>query len=142
MAVVPKNTVQQHASDLMSEVLSETARLVVTLNGLDLVGGNADVVRSVYRGPDATIQSINAVITGTLATADAVVTATIDGSAVTGGVITIAQPGAAGDVVSVSPTAANVLVDGATLELTASGGQTASEFADLSVFLLYVPVGS
>ncbi|HVI04117.1 MAG TPA: hypothetical protein VM869_35745 [Enhygromyxa sp.] len=98
---------------------------------------------NVYRyvnvsGNSETIEGIGSVITGALADGDATITATINGVAVTNGVVTIAESGsAAGTVDSATPTAANVIANGAKLELTIGGPNTAAEFADVSVELSY-----
>ena len=97
-----------------------------------------NVYRYVHKGPAATLASLTSVITGALTTGDATATAAIGGTAVTGGVLTITQASsAAGDIDSVSPTAANALVDGDVLTLTVGGTNDATEFADITVALTY-----
>jgi hypothetical protein len=57
---------------------------------------------------------------------------------VTGGVVTIAESGsAAGTKDTATPSATNVIVDGASLELTVGGTNDAAVFADVSVELSY-----
>ncbi|MGO3934748.1 hypothetical protein [Rhodopseudomonas pseudopalustris] len=71
---------------------------------------------------------------GVLTTGDATLTAKINGAAITGGVITIAQSGsAAGDKDSATPTAANVTAVGDELSLTV-GGSNATASAANAVF--------
>jgi len=65
------------------------------------------------------------VIGGTIATADADITLKIGGTAVTGGLITITASGsAAGDVDTCEPTAANVVVEGGSIEVETDGAST------------------
>jgi hypothetical protein len=93
---------------------------------------STDVHRVPWAGPDVQLTEIRSALSGALATGDATVTASIDGTAVTGGVLTVTQAGsAAGDIDSAKPTALNLLADGSVLELTVGGTNTATEFADL-----------
>lgn len=116
----------------------DAGRLMLSVQRIDLISASAEVYRYVHQGPDATIVSLSSAITGALATGDATITASIDGVPVTDGVLTIAQAGsAAGDVDTATPSAANVISAGETLELTVGGTQTAAEFADVSVELTY-----
>jgi len=72
-----------------------------------------------------TISAIYSVINGTIATADAVLTAKIAGTAVTNGVITIEDSGSvAGDVDSAAPTALNTVAIGDAIEVETSGAST------------------
>jgi len=72
-----------------------------------------------------TIYKIYSVITGTIATADAVITTAINGVDVTGGVITITQIGsAAGDVDECNPTALNIIAPGDVITFTSNGAST------------------
>lgn len=65
------------------------------------------------------------VLNGAIATADAVLTLKIGGTAVTGGTITIANASsAAGDVDSCTPTAANSVTDGQAIEIETDGAST------------------
>lgn len=114
-------------------------RKTVTFTRVDLVAATAAVYRYVNNSGFAqTILSIASAITGALAVGDATITASIDGTPVTTGVITITQAAsAAGDVDSTVPTALNVIGLGAKLELTVGGANTATEFADVSVELSY-----
>lgn len=105
---------------------------------VNLVGGDAEVYRYVHSGPNATIKHIRSALSGALTTGDATITASIDGTPVTDGVVTIAQDGsAAGDVDVATPSAANVISEGETLELTVGGTNDATVFADVSVELSY-----
>lgn len=143
MAIDPTNTLQEHANVPLSEVLAATAKTSVVLGGLDLIATNTDVVRYVHHGADATVDIIYTSIDLALTVGDATVTASIDGVAVTGGVVTITQAGSApGDVDSATPTALNTITEGQTLELTAGDSNTAAAFADASVHLTYTPVAT
>lgn len=81
----------------------------------------------VYFAPgfDGRIVKIHSVIDGTIATADADLTAKISGTAVTGGVITVTASGsAAGDVDSVTPTGANYFSATDNIEIETDGAST------------------
>lgn len=83
---------------------------------------------------NSTINKIYSVIDATIATADKVLTASIDGVAVTNGVITITQSGsAAGDVDSCTPTAANTITAGTALKVAATGATTGDARCHLSI---------
>lgn len=70
------------------------------------------------------IIACRSVVYGTLATAASVLSFTIGGVAVTGGDITVATGGAAGDVDSSAPTAANTVAVGDYVSCTTSGAST------------------
>lgn len=71
------------------------------------------------------IKKIWSVINGAIATADADLTAKIGGTAVTGGLITVATAGsAAGDVDEAVPTALNSFTDGDAIEIETDGAST------------------
>lgn len=73
----------------------------------------------------ATIEKMYSVINGTIATAPAVITAEIAGTAVTGASISITHTGsAAGDVDSCTPTALNTVTAGQAIEILTSGAST------------------
>ncbi|MCK5602296.1 hypothetical protein KAR91_10515 [Candidatus Pacearchaeota archaeon] len=83
-----------------------------------------------------TIQSISTVIDGAITTGDAVLTASIAAAAITGGVVTIANAGsAAGDVDSVSPSAANVVAVGDQINVATDGGSTNTVVANISILI-------
>lgn len=68
------------------------------------------------------VTKVWSVIEGVLTTGDATLTAKINGTAITGGAVTITQASsAAGDVDSATPTAANVVAAGDTLAVTVGG---------------------
>lgn len=72
-----------------------------------------------------TIVEIETVLNGAIGTADADLTAKISGTAVTGGVITIATASsAAGDVDNCAPTALNEVVDGDVIEIETDGASS------------------
>ncbi len=71
------------------------------------------------------IKKISSVIEGAISSADAVLTAKIGGTAVTGGTITVANSGsAAGDVDSCSPTAARDFSASDAIEIETNGGSS------------------
>lgn len=134
------------ANDLSDVASASTARAnivanrkTVTFTRVDLIGATAAVYRYVNAsGNSETILRLASGLTGALATGDATITASIDGTPVTTGVITITEVGsAAGDVDSTDPTALNVIAALSVLELTVGGANTAAEFADVSVELTY-----
>lgn len=98
---------------------------VETVRIATLVG--AGVTRTVASAAGRIVR-LRSVIDGVLTTADATITAAINGVAVTDGVITIAQAGsAAGDVDEAVPTALNGVKPGDVISLTVGGGnQTAT----------------
>jgi len=74
------------------------------------------------------------VIGGTIATADALLTLKIGGTAVTDGVITIEDAGsAAGDVDTCEPTAANVVLEGGSIEVETNGASTNTIAAGITI---------
>jgi hypothetical protein len=83
-----------------------------------------------------TYSKLYSVIDGTIATADAVITAEINGSAVTNGGLTIAYSGsAAGDVDSGTPTAANTVAVGDVIEIITSGASTNTVSAEFTIVI-------
>jgi len=109
----------------------------LTMRIANLVAASAKVYRVV--APHAgTIDLIYSVLQeGALAAGDATLTFTIGGVAVTGGVITITQAGsAAGDVDTVSPSAAKTVAAGNVIECTVGGANTdANAYAEISLTL-------
>lgn len=72
-----------------------------------------------------TISKIYSVINGAIATADAVLTPKIAGTAITNGAITVAYTSsAAGDVDSSTPTAANTIAAGQAIEIETDGASS------------------
>jgi len=83
-----------------------------------------------------TIEKIYTVIDGAIATADAVLTASIGAAAITGGVVTIANAGsAAGDVDVATPTAANVVAVGDQINIATNGASTNTVVANISILI-------
>ena len=70
------------------------------------------------------IDAIVTVLGGNITTANAAITFNIGGVAVTGSAITVAAPGATGDVDNSAPTAAKTLAVGNTLNVLTNGGST------------------
>lgn len=79
----------------------------------------------VVSGVAGTITKIWSVIDGTIATANSVITSSINGAAITGGSLTIAFSGsAAGDIDSATPSAANTVAAGDLITLTTDGASS------------------
>lgn len=111
-----------------------------TLNDYFLTVKMSDVstAGSVYVvAPDAgKIIKIQSVIDGAIATDDAAITTEINGTAVTGGAITIANTdSAAGDVDSTEPTAANSVQEGDVIEIITDGASTNTVAATFTVII-------
>ena len=71
------------------------------------------------------IVEIRTALNGAIGTADAVLTGKISGTAITGGVVTIATASsAAGDIDTAEPTAANDCVAGQVIEIETNGAST------------------
>lgn len=83
-----------------------------------------------------TIVAIHSVLHGAIATADATLTGKIDGTAITGGAITVAYSGsAAGDADTVAPTALNVVAAGESIEVETDGACTNAEAVTITVVI-------
>lgn len=100
-----------------------------TLNDYFLTVKMADVSTAgsvhVVAPDDGKIIKVMSVIDGAIATDDAGITTKINGTAVTGGAITIANASsAAGDVDSAEPTAANSVEEGGVIEIITDGAST------------------
>lgn len=88
--------------------------------------------------PACTVRSISTVLSGTIVTADATITAYRNTTAITTGVVTIAYSGsAAGDIDSCSPTAYNTF-DGSTQYLKLVGGGESTNTVPVIVTIKYV----
>jgi hypothetical protein len=111
--------------NIMDGVTKTTAELnsvYVYTDIVDISTGSSGWVIMPIAG---TISAIYTVIDGTIATADAVLSFEISGTAVTDGGITIAYSGsAAGDIDSSAPTAANAVTLGSALEVITNGAST------------------
>lgn len=80
------------------------------------------------------ITKIYSVINGTIATANSVITSSINGAAITGGSLTIAFSGsAAGDIDSATPTAANTVAAGDLITLTTDGASSNTVNAEFTI---------
>lgn len=114
-------------------------RKTVSIPRVDLIAVNAAVYRYVNSLATAVVVTkIASAITDALAVGDATITASINGTPITDGVITITQAAsAAGDVDIATPTALNSIGPGQVLELTVGGANTAAVFADVAVELTY-----
>lgn len=99
---------------------NDTVFLTVQIEDISTAGQ-----KFVVPGFRGKIEEITSVINGAIATADAVLTAKIGGTAVTGGAITVANASsAAGDVDSVSPTALNSFSATQAIEIETNGAST------------------
>ena len=106
----------------------------IQIGRLNMIAAGAGVLRYVHRGPSLTITSIDSALTSAI-DVDATITAAINGTPVTGGVVSVTAAGsAAGTLDQALPSAANVLAAGQVLTLTIGGGNTLASFADLAIF--------
>jgi hypothetical protein len=81
-----------------------------------------------------TIEKLWSVIQGALATGNAVLTASINGTPITGGVVTNVQAGsAAGDIASATPTALHIVAAGDKIAIVVSGTNSASVSATIQI---------
>lgn len=88
-------------------------------------------IPSPYRGE---IVAIYTALNGAIGTANAGLTAKINGTAVTGGTITITQSGsAAGDVDSCEPTGANTVEQGDNIEIETDGASSNAVAVSIAV---------
>jgi hypothetical protein len=103
---------------------------VVYATGANLASGANAAARAPFRGVVTKVGVVAGVAT---AAGAATVTVSIAGAAITGGVITVPNPTAAGSVVTAVPSGANTCNedDGITFAVTgtASGGTNATHFA-------------
>jgi hypothetical protein len=84
------------------------------------------------------LTSIDTRLSGALTTGNATLTAAIDGTPVTNGVVTITEAGsAAGDEDVATPTAARTIAAGQVLSLTVGGTNDAARTASVSIRLTY-----
>lgn len=98
-------------------------------------GSDAEVFRYVpnFAGVISTIRSV---MNAALATGDATLTAKINGTNVTNGVLTLTNSGsAAGDVDIATPTAARTFAAGDVISITCGGASTATATANVSLKL-------
>ena len=126
--------IQDSGDDVTTRSVAAVSSSSVTVQAMDdqkvyLTGRIADISTAgqVYLvSPVAgKVTGIRSVIAGAIATADADLTGKINGSAITGGVVTVATSGsAAGDTDSATPTAANTVAVGDNIEIETDGGST------------------
>jgi hypothetical protein len=97
-------------------------KVYLTVDMTDISTASTVYLPSPFAG---TITGIRTIINGAIATADAVITGKIAAVAITGGAVTIAYSGsAAGDVDTVTPSAANTVVVGSNINFTTNGAST------------------
>jgi hypothetical protein len=113
-----------------------SAETVLNLYLADLVGADA---KSYYIVAPfaATITKLETILNAALTTGNAVATASINGTPITGGAVTMVQSAsAAGQENTASPSAANVVAAGDKISVTISGTQAStSASANLSIYL-------
>ncbi len=100
---------------------------------LDIDTGNSAQIRYVHSGPDMTINHIRTVCGGSAATGTAILTADIEATPITNGVVTIAADASEDDVDFADPSAANVISEDEVLTITVSGTQDAAIFASVMI---------
>lgn len=97
-------------------------KIYLTLDMTDISTASTVYLPSPVAG---TITGIQTIINGAIASVDAIVTGKIAAVAITGGAVTIAFSGsAAGDVDSVTPSAANTVAVGDNINFTTDGAST------------------
>ncbi len=112
-------------------------KIHIPVSAGDLAGATGNVYRFV--SPVAgTITKLTSVLEGALTVGDATITASIGGTPVTGGALTITQAGsAAGDIDTAVPSAANAVTAGQAVALTVAGANTATVPAMVMVEITY-----
>lgn len=108
-------------------------KIIVSMGAVSLVGADATVLRTV--APVAgDIKAIRSVTNGALTTGDATLTGKIGATAITDGVVTIAQAGsAAGDVDAAAPSAAKTVAVGDVISVTVGGTNDAAVTANVVI---------
>jgi hypothetical protein len=108
--------------------------VVLTVPGIALDAAEVYYIQSPVAGD---ITSIRTGLRGAITTGDPTITASIDGTPVTTGVVTIEYSGsAAGDKDSCTPSAANTVAAGENIELTvAPNSQDTTEYCDLTILI-------
>lgn len=90
---------------------------------LDIADGSADASYFVVTPHAGTISKVYVTVDGTVSTADITVALEYQTVAVTNGAVTVVQStAAAGDVFSATPTAANTVTAGSSIEVVVTGG--------------------
>lgn len=108
------------------EVTATAAELNELVLSLDIEDASAEAVYYVVSPHAGTISKIYSVIDSAVLTADVTITGKIGSTAITDGAITITQSGsAAGDIDSVTPSAANTVTAGQAMNFTVAGGGAA-----------------
>ncbi len=111
--------------------VGKTNKFFLTVSLADISTASSCWVVSPYAG---NITKIYSVTDAAITTADAVITASIAGTPVTGGVITVTQSGsAAGDVDSCTPSAARTVTAGQAIKLTTNGASDTTCKAEFTI---------
>ena len=134
MTTLPEGSTTQQAANIpLEDLLATSSQFAVGPLRVDLIGANTATAYYRHRGADATVASLDAVITAAL-DVDATITFAVEGVDV--GVMTIPALGSApGEAVQLVPSPGVTLTDGDRLRLTVGGGDTAASFADVSIAL-------
>lgn len=114
----------------------ESRNTVVSLSGIDL--DDEALVRTHYIAAPVAgrIKKIYcATEFASTAGADAVATFAINGTSITGGVVTVPVSSAVGTVVSATPTAANAVAAGDTIRVVIAGSQTGDTIGNFSLVI-------
>ena len=110
----------------MTGVTASAAELNEQVLTMDIATGSESTDFYIVAPHAGDITKIYTVIDAAIANANITVTASIGGTAVTGGAVTIAYSGsAAGNIDIASPSAANTITAGAAIKLVVAGGTTA-----------------
>ena len=109
----------------MTGLTASAAELNEQVLTMDIATGSGSTDFYIVAPHAGDISKIYTVIDAAIANANITVTASIAGTAVTGGAVTIAYSGSApGDIDVVSPSAAKTITAGAAIKLVVAGGTT------------------
>jgi len=126
------------ALDVVNQGVTELQErtVAVTVGLRNIVSATAEVYRFVSP-VSGTIVGADLVASANIAAGNLTVTLAINGSAVTGGVMTVLSGSPAGTVAAANPTAANaVSARASVVSLTVGGGNTAAGYAEATVLIL------
>lgn len=119
---VTATAAELNLTDGITATTAELNETFLTVEIVDVSTASSVWIVSPHGG---TVSKIYSVISGAIATADAVLDPQIGGTSITDGGITIANSGsAAGDVDSSTPSAANTVTAGQAIEIATSGAST------------------
>lgn len=119
--------------DGVTATAAELSTVVIQTTLTDISTAGSAWVASPFAG---TISKIQTIINGAISGADAGITTEINGTAVTGGAITIANASsAAGDVDTTTPSAANTVAVGDKIEIITDGASTGTVSAVVNIHI-------